>query len=54
MPPELPYEENQVLELALQAIQSQITVTCVQAKLSLHLTTDEKKAEPRHFTIVGL
>src|SRR5665647_821240 len=53
-PPELPYEENQVGELALQIVQSHITVTGVQAKLSLHLTTGEKKAEPKRFTIVGL
>ena len=53
-PPELPYDEDQVGELALQIVQSQITVTGVQAKLSLQLTIGEKKAEPKRFTIVGL
>lgn len=53
-PPVLPYEENQVGELALQVVQSQITVTGVQAKLSLHLTNGDKKTEPKRFTIVGL
>lgn len=53
-PPELPYEESQLGELALKVVQSQVTVTGVQAKLSLHLSTGEKKTEPRRFTIVGL
>ncbi len=40
--------------MALQVVQSQITVTGVQAKLSLHLTNGDKKTEPKRFTIVGL
>ena len=53
-PPELPYEETQLNELALQIVQSQVAVTGVQAKLSLHLSSGKKKDEPRRFTIVGL
>ncbi|MDD4645289.1 MAG: HipA domain-containing protein [Bacteroidales bacterium] len=53
-PPELPYNEDQMRELALQVIQSQTTVTGVQPKLSLHLLSDKKKTDPKRFTIVGL
>lgn len=53
-PPELPYDEGQMKELALRVIQSQITVTGVQPKLSLNLTEGENKKEPKRFTIVGL
>ena len=52
--PELPYDESQMKDLALQVIQSQITVTGVQPKLSLNLTDGENKKEPKRFTIVGL
>lgn len=41
-------------DLALQVIQSQLTVTGVQPKLSLNLTGGENKKEPKRFTIVGL
>lgn len=51
--PVLPYSEESLDELALQVIQSQMTVTGVQPKLSLHLTNEENKA-PQKFTIVGL
>lgn len=53
-PPELPYDESQIKDLALQVIQSQMTVTGVQPKLSLNLTDGENKKEPKRFTIVGL
>jgi serine/threonine-protein kinase HipA len=52
-PPELPYTENQMEELALQVVKNQTTLTGVQAKLSLELTPSEKGEEKR-FTIVGL
>ena len=53
-PPEMPYDENQMSTLALKIIQSQITVTGVQPKLSLNLTGGKSKTEPKRFTIVGL
>lgn len=53
-PPDLPYNENQMKELAFQVIQSHVTVTGVQPKLSLNLTEGENKKEPKRFTIVGL
>jgi len=53
-PPELLYDESQMNELALKVIQSQITVTGVQPKLSLNLASGEKKSDPKRFTIVGL
>jgi len=52
--PELPYDESQMKNLALQVIQSQMTVTGVQPKLSLNLTDGETKKESKRFTIVGL
>lgn len=52
-PPELPYTEDQMEQLALQVVKSQITLTGVQAKLSLELTPS-KKGEGKRFTIVGL
>ena len=53
-PPELPYTEKQMADLALKVVQSQVTVTGVQAKLSLHLQTPEGTRQPKRFTIVGL
>lgn len=53
IPPELPYTENQMEELALQVVKSQTTLTGVQAKLSLELTPNEK-GDGKRFTIVGL
>ena len=53
-PPELPYTEEQMGQLALQIIQSQTAVTGAQPKLSLHITKGETKNSPRRFTIVGL
>lgn len=54
IPPELPYEESQIRELAIHVVQSQVTVTGVQAKLSLSISPGDKKTEPKRFTIVGL
>jgi len=54
IPPELPYTEAQMAELALKVVQTQVTVTGVQAKLSLHLESPEEKWTPKRFTIVGL
>jgi len=53
-PPELPYDENQMSTLALKIVQSQMTVTGVQPKLSLNLTKGKSKTEHKRFTIVGL
>ena len=52
--PELPYDESQMKDLALQVIQSQMTVTGVQPKLSLNLAGGENKKKPKRFTIVGM
>jgi serine/threonine-protein kinase HipA len=41
-------------ELAWTVIQSQVTVTGVQPKLSVNLTGGERKTDPKRFTIVGL
>ena len=54
VPPELPYTEAQMAELALKVVQTQVTVTGVQAKLSLHLESPGGKRAPKRFTIVGL
>ena len=53
-PPELPYSENNMHELASQVIQTQATVTGVQPKLSLHLATAEQPNLAKRFTIVGM
>lgn len=54
IPPELPYDESQMNELALRVVQNQMTVTGVQPKLSLNLASGEHKSDPKRFTIVGL
>ncbi|MEI7787131.1 MAG: HipA domain-containing protein [Chlorobiaceae bacterium] len=54
IPPVLPYNESQLDELALDVIRSQITITGVQPKLSLHLVQDGHSRNPQRFTIVGL
>jgi len=53
-PPDLPYTENQMEELATQVIRSQMTVTGVQPKLSLEIISGEKRNDSQRFTIVGL
>lgn len=54
IPPELPYSETQMEELAWQIVRSQITVTGVQPKISLDIASVQNKNEPKRFTIVGL
>jgi serine/threonine-protein kinase HipA len=54
IPPELPYSEDQMLQLAEKVIKSKSTVTGVQPKLSLHIEKISKKDEPQRLTIVGL
>ena len=54
IPPELPYSEENMNELASQVIQSQATVTGVQPKLSLHLASAEQPHLAKRFTIVGM
>lgn len=54
VPPELPYSETQIEELALQIVKSHIAVTGVQPKLSLDLVSKTNNNEPKRFTIVGL
>lgn len=53
-PPTLAYSEDDLERLAREVIQSQTSVTGVQAKLSLHITSDSKEAKTKRFTIVGL
>ena len=52
--PELPFTENQMVELGKEVIRSQITVTGVQPKLSLDIIKGENEKESKRFTIVGL
>jgi serine/threonine-protein kinase HipA len=52
--PELPYNEDEMGELASQVILRQTTVTGVQPKLSLHLATEAERNRHKMFTIVGL
>ena len=53
-PPELPYTESQMEELAKQVVRSSVTVPGVQPKISLDLSKSHNKNEPKRFTIVGL
>src|SRR5687768_1055796 len=53
-PPVLPYSEQQMGTLAMEIIQSQITVTGVQPKVTLDIDKGESKDAPKRFTIVGL
>jgi len=53
-PPVLPYSEEQMGELAWKILQSHITVTGVQPKVTLELSAGETKDAARRFTIVGL
>jgi serine/threonine-protein kinase HipA len=52
--PILPYSEVDLEPLAKEVLQSQTAVTGVQAKLSLHITSNHKKDIAPRFTIVGL
>lgn len=51
--PELPYSDEEMQTLATEIIRSQISVTGVQAKLSLEISPSKPK-ENKRFTIVGL
>lgn len=53
-PPELPYTETQMEELAMQVVRSHIAVTGVQPKISLELASGSIRNAPKQFTIVGL
>lgn len=53
-PPVLPYSEFELDTLAKEIIKSQTSVPGVQAKLSLHLTNNNKEDSEKRFTIVGL
>lgn len=50
--PVLEYSLNEMSQLAKQVVQSQVTLTGVQAKLSVHFTP--KRGEANRFTLVGL
>src|SRR5574344_923173 len=52
--PALPYSEADLEPLAKEVIQSQTAVTGVQAKLSLHITSNNRVEKGKRFTIVGL
>ncbi|MGL5014225.1 MAG: HipA domain-containing protein [Bacteroidales bacterium] len=51
--PELPYAKEEVASLAEKVIRTQSTLTGVQAKLSLNISSSESN-ETKRFTIVGL
>jgi serine/threonine-protein kinase HipA len=53
-PPALLYSEADLVSLAREVIQSQTSVTGVQAKLSLHITGNKDDQKGQRFTIVGL
>ena len=53
-PPILEYSKAQIEELGMEIVKSQMAVTGVQPKLSLHLTSIDGKKAPKRFTIVGL
>lgn len=53
-PPALPYSEADLEPLAKEVIQSQTALTGVQAKLSLHITSNDNDETGKRFTIVGL
>ena len=53
-PPELSYTEQEIYDLGLEVIRSQIAVTGVQPKLSLVIEKNKSSKQPQRFTIVGL
>lgn len=53
VPPVLPYSEADLESLAKEVIQSQTALTGVQAKLSLHITSNHQVETSKRFTIVG-
>ena len=52
--PVLPYSEEQIELLATEMIKTQTSVTGVQSKMSLHLSSDKGRISTKKFTIVGL
>jgi serine/threonine-protein kinase HipA len=52
-PPELPYTQEQIKQLALKAVQSHVTVPGVQPKLSLDLKAVTNEKGIKRFTIMG-
>lgn len=54
LPPELPYSEGDILELAKQVVRSRKIVTGVQPKMSVGIEKMKDKDVPDRFTIVGL
>ncbi|TPE43465.1 HipA domain-containing protein [Pontibacter mangrovi] len=54
VPPDLPYTEAQMEQLAEQVVRNHAAVTGVQPKLSLDLAPGPTAADPKRFTIVGL
>ena len=54
IPPVLPYREDELEKLAEEVLKTRTSVTGVQAKLSLHLTSGSHANAPKRFTIVGL
>lgn len=54
LPPALPYSKADMEPLAKEVIQSQTAVTGVQAKLSLHIASNNQEEAGKRFTIVGL
>jgi len=54
VPPLLPYNEDDLVNLATEVLQTHTTVTGVQPKLSLHLQKGDDPTGPKRFTFVGL
>ena len=53
-PPEIEFNESQMVDMANQIIRAHSAVTGVQPKLSLEITKNENSNGPERFTIVGL
>ena len=54
LPPIVPYNENEMAELASKIINKNTTVAGVQPKLSLSLTSNKELNDLNRFTIIGL
>jgi serine/threonine-protein kinase HipA len=52
--PQLPYSKDQMFELANEVVRRSVTVTGVQAKLSMDIETYRETKKETRFTIVGL
>ena len=53
-PPEIEFNESQMVDMANQIIRAHSAVTGVQPKLSLEITKNENSNGPERFNIVGL